>query len=44
MKRKKLLIFHKFFFSINQIRIAMNSIGAIKTIDSDEKHLQETVR
>lgn len=40
-----LLNFH-FFRSmfLPQIRIAMNSIGAIKTVDSDEKQLQESVR
>lgn len=27
-----------------QVRIAMNSVGAIKTIDQDEKQLQDTIR
>lgn len=27
-----------------QIRIAMNSVGAIKTVDHDEKHLQDLIR
>lgn len=27
-----------------QIRITLNSIGAIKTLDQDEKQLQEVVR
>lgn len=30
--------------SCTQIRITLNSIGAIKTLDQDEKQLQEVVR
>lgn len=31
-------------YFIFQMRIAMNSVGAIKTIDQDEKQLQDTIR
>lgn len=36
---------HLFFFFLSyQTRIAMNSVGAIKTVDHDERQLQDTIR
>lgn len=32
------------FIILFQMRIAMNSVGAIKSIDQDEKQLQDTIR
>lgn len=45
---KQIIIFFNFnarkFLNFKQIRITLNSIGAIKTLDQDEKHLQDVVR
>lgn len=37
------LCFLRFFSSI-QVRIALNSIGAVKLVDQDEKQFQDAIR